>query len=872
MSAASEVPPGEGLIRTPDQRLRVFVSSTLVELADERRAVSRAISALGLAPVMFESGARPHPPRELYRAYLAQSDVFIGLYWQHYGQVSSGMQVSGLEDEFELSVALPRLLYVKEPAPDRDARLIDLLSRIEQEASFRRFRTPTELGRIVRDDLATLLSERFASGRGPALASRGPRRLPVPTTSLVGRQEAIEEVASLVDRGDTRLVTLTGPGGVGKTRLAMAVGDRLRDRFESGAVFVSLASVTEPEQVLARIGLALGAEVAGTDSPLEALAAHLGDGGWLLILDNLEQVVGVARDLYELLARCPRVAILATSRTVLRLMTEHEYPVAPLALPPDQGAASIDELASSPSVALFLDRARAVRHDFALTESNAPAVVDICRRLEGLPLAIELAAARIRLLDPPELLWRLEGSLDALGTGAVDMPERQHTLRATVEWSVGLLDDSERSLLEIAAVFVDGWTVEAAAHVASLDEDRALDLTDALAGHSLIDLVVTDHGPRSRMLETIREFVAERLAARSDLIEVQRRHADYYRALAEDADRPMRSFGQSEWVERLLADTANLDAAVRWYLANDPEPLPHLFRVLTPFRVVWPNWGVRYELMAEAGSWIDGLLPTADSLDPQAQVELLSSAAVIALEASDDATARAARDRLTPLLDKIEDSYLRAVSELVSSWASYVLNEFDRSLREASGSLEKLRVQDEPLWTAVGLLSVGSLEMAVGHYDDADRHLAEVRDLAERFDNDWLAAASRVRLGLLAIARGSLDDAGVLFDDALGISLAGHNTYNLILCLAGFAQLALAEGDADRAAMLAGAANGLRRRAGLEVFTALTGEVLLVGQIRQALEADRYDRAFAAGLRLNQQQAVALVRRRHHADSAAPPP
>ena len=197
-------------------------------------------------------------------------------------------------------------------------------------------------------------------------------------------------------------------------------------------------------------------------SPAEALAEVFGDGAWLLILDNLEQVVGVARDLGALLARCPELAMLATSRTVLGLRAEREYPVPPLALPADPGGASVAEVAAWPAVALFVDRARAVHAGFALTEGNAAAVAEICRRLEGLPLAIELAAARIRLLDPPALLDRLAASLDALGTGAVDLPERQRTLRATVEWSVGLLEDAERSLLEVTAVFTDGWTIPAA--------------------------------------------------------------------------------------------------------------------------------------------------------------------------------------------------------------------------------------------------------------------------------------------------------------------------------------------------------------------------------------------------------------------------
>ena len=366
----------------------MFVSSTLGELADERRAVSRAIEALRLTPVMFELGARPYPPREVYQQYLAQSDVFIGLYWQRYGQPAPGMQVSGLEEEFDLSSALPRLLYVKAPAPDREPRLADLEDRIEAEASasYRHFRTPAELGRLVRDDLAVLLSERFAAAGKPgavAAPSRGPRRLPAGTTSLLGRERAIEEVAGLLELPEVRLVTLTGPGGVGKTRLAVAVGERLRGRFGAGIVFVPLDPVTDPGQVLAVIARAAGADLAGAGAPLEALAETFGDGTWLLVLDNLDQVIQAAPDLGELLARCPGVAMLATSRMVLGLRAEREYPVPPLALPADPGTASVAEVAASPAVALFVDRARAVRPGFALTEGNAAAVAEICRRLEG---------------------------------------------------------------------------------------------------------------------------------------------------------------------------------------------------------------------------------------------------------------------------------------------------------------------------------------------------------------------------------------------------------------------------------------------------------------------------------------------------------
>ncbi len=850
----------------------MFVSSTLGELAQERRAVSRAISALRLTPVMFEVGARPHPPQELYRAYLAQSDVFVGLYWQRYGWVGPGMGISGLEDEFQLSRALPRLLYVKAPAPGREPRLAQMLAGIEAEGSesYRHFRTPTELGRLVRDDLAMLLSERFAAAAhpGPAAAAppspQGPRPLPVDATSLVGREEAIDEVAGLVERPDVRLATLTGLGGIGKTRLAVAVGERLADRFGAGTAFVPLAAVTDPGLVLAGVARAVGAELAGAGSPLEALAEYFGDDRWLLILDNLEQVVSAAGDLDALLARCRGVVILATSRTVLGLRAEREYPVPPLPLPADPATVPMEALAASPAVALFVDRARAVRPGFALTEGNAAAVAGICRRLEGLPLAIELAAARTRLLGPDALLRRLAKSLDALGTGAVDLPERQRTLRATVEWSVGLLEDAERSLLETAAVFVDGWTVEAAAQVAGLDEDRVLDLTEALARHSLIYLDPAGDGPRPRMLETIRAFMAERLAARPDAAEIQRRHAGYYRTLAERADRPLRGAGQLEWCGRLEAEEGNLAAAVRWYLGHDPGPLPHLFRVL------WLFWFLRDHL-GEAHSWVGQLVPTAESFDLQGRAELAWTAAATGLEVGDDKAALAARERLAPLLDGIEDPYLRAVSQLVMAWAAGIVGDFDSALRGALVSLEQLRGQDEPFWTALANYTAGLVETTVGRYDEALPHLTEAHDVGERFGNPWLAAVTRMYLGTVATAQGRPEEAHGLLDEGLELSLAAHSTRSVTLCLATFARQAFVEDDPQRAALLAGAAAGLRQRVGLQTWPLLRREEAeLVAQVRQALGADRFDQVYATGSRLSQQEAVAAVRDRRGAGTATP--
>jgi tetratricopeptide (TPR) repeat protein len=318
----------------------------------------------------------------------------------------------------------------------------------------------------------------------------------------------------------------------------------------------------------------------------------------------------------------------------------------------------------------------------------------------------------------------------------------------------------------------------------------------------------------------------------------------------------MRGVGHSEWLERLQAEAGNLAAAVEWYLAHDTGPLPHLFRVL------WLFWELR-DRMGEARAWVERLLPAADSLDPQARCELLWTAAVTATEVGDDGAALAARQRLAPLLAEIDDPHLQAVSQLAMAWSSPIVGDFDGALREASVSLEQLRGQEEPYWTAVTGLSAGYLETSVGRLDDALRHLREAHDLAERFHYDWLAAWSRVQLGTLAITGSRLEEARTLLDEGLELSLAVRSTRNVGLYLPAFAQLALVEGDAERAALLVGAAEGLRQRVGLRAWPMLRpGEAELVAQIREALGADRFEELFAAGARLNRREAVAALRDR----------
>ena len=326
----------------------------------------------------------------------------------------------------------------------------------------------------------------------------------------------------------------------------------------------------------------------------------------------------------------------------------------------------------------------------------------------------------------------------------------------------------------------------------------------------------------------------------------------------------MRGTGRGEWLERLDPEVGNLAGAVRWFLAHDPGPLPHLFRVL------WLFWSQR-DLEREARSWVEQLLPAAGTLDPQPRAELAWVAAVTAVDTGDDAAALAARQRLAPLLAGIGDRFLHAASQLAMSWTLPIAGDFDGALREAAVSLEEFLGQDEPVFTAMAAFTVGSVETALGRYDDAVRHLREARVVADRASGDWLAAGRQVQLGILAVLQGRFDEARTLLEEALDLSLLARITQFVALCLTGYAWLALADGDLDQAARLEGAAEGLRRRVGLPAWPHLRKvEAELVAQVRQRLGADQFDQAFSAGSRLTQRQAVAIVQTQHrHPDAVS---
>jgi tetratricopeptide (TPR) repeat protein len=357
------------------------------------------------------------------------------------------------------------------------------------------------------------------------------------------------------------------------------------------------------------------------------------------------------------------------------------------------------------------------------------------------------------------------------------------------------------------------------------------------------------------MLETVREFISERLANRADAAEIARRHAGFYRALADQADRPLRA-AQADTVERMDAEAGNVAAAVRWHLANDPAPLPHLFRVL------WPFWFLRgHPDEALVRQRVDQLLPIASSLGRQAEEELLWTAGASAADLGDDQAAQAVRQRLEPLLPEIRDPFLSAVADLFMAWSTPITGDFERALREVSACLDKLRGQDEPFFTSVAEFTASTIETTLGRYDQALRHLSKSRVLADETGIGWLAAGVWVQQGILQVLQGKSDEAQPVLAEALSLSLAARSTQWTALSLAGHARLALATGDARRAARLAGAAQGLRLRVGLQAWPIIRqNEAELVAQVRLALGEEQFDRAFADGSALSQQEAVAAAR------------
>jgi predicted ATPase len=813
------------VIRTPDQRVRVFVSSTLDELAPERVAVRRAIEQLHLTPVMFELGARPHPPRELYRAYLAQSHVFVGIYWQRYGWVAPDESVSGLEDEYVLSAGTPRLLYLKSPAPDRERRLSKLIERMRSEdsASYRHFETPDELARLVQDDLAILLSERFeATHAGPAAAavteqSRSLSPPPLPPTPTVGRDRDIAAVTKLL-RGGTRLLTLSGAGGIGKTRLALEVAQRLADEFGPDLYYVSVEAVTSPELLLRTIADRLQVRLEDTRGPLHALVEYLRERRSLLLLDNFEQVVDAAVQVAALLDGCPRLQVLVTSRQVLRLQAEREYPVAPLDVPAEDTAAA-RVLAQVPAVQLFVQRAQAARPGFELTSANGAVVAELCRRLDGLPLAIELAAAWIRLLSPEALLERIERRLDLPASGGPDLPARQRTLRATLDWSHQLLAPSEQALFARLSVFAGGATLEAIEAVCR--DDGGPELLDGLS--SLLDksLLTSSDGeavgqPRLRMLQTVRDYACERLAERDETARFGDRHLDWFLSASEPANVLRHPDAYAYW-PAIEPDTDNFRAAVRWALER---------RALHPLAVLSSNlfpWFWQSGRLLEARGWLDEAVALVDpETDANDAARLLLWAGAARVLTGDLAGAEPMVNRAASTFRELGDASDAAWAQILRAGVLIGSGRPEKVVDdELEGALRVMRTHEIDWGVGYGAFTQGSLASLRGDVAGAWNANEEALAAAGRIGLEPLQALAQIQLALLDLAQGALDQTRRRLEAAAATVERIRYVEGTGYALDAAAGLAIAEGRPEEAAAALRAAEEIRERLRMPIWPLL---------------------------------------------------
>jgi len=842
------------VILTPDQRLRVFVSSTLRELADERAAVRDAVSKLSLTPVMFEIGARPHPPRALYRAYLEQSHVFIGIYWESYGWVAPDESMSGLEDEYRLSGRIPRLLYVKEPAPNRDAKLTDLLETIQGDdtASYRRFETVDELATLLSNDLMLLLTEQFqvASLEQPA-GEQGPLRLvppPEPLTPVLGRDKEIETLEGLISDG-SRLTTVTGAGGIGKSRLVVEVGRRCASALHLDVHFVDLTPVSDADAVLFEIAASFGIPVEGSRGPIASMIDYLKDRRVLLLLDNFEHVVSAGVGLSEVVSECPGLQALITSRQVLRVRGETEVPLAPLPIP--AADATEETIRSNPTVRLFVQRAQAAQPTFELTTQNLAPVAEICRRLDGLPLAIELAAARTRLLPPNLLLDRLGSQLDLLSSGAADLPERQRTLWNAIDWSYNLLTPDEQLLFAELAVFVDGWTLEAAEAVCAASHSNVLDTMVSLLEKSLFVVVSPDEAgqPRMRMLVPVHDYAAQRLAGSVDVKALRQRHADYFGDLVIQHMGELKSPGQEEWSEQLSGEAGNLRAAVHWWIEiQDGEALG---------RFTWATY-LHYWLtgtLREFGIWIVDAHQLVDRMSTTTRARFRIVDAFVALDCRGLEEGETAVEEALALLEPGGEAPDITLARLILAQVKVLLG--DSSVGPIlEGVLDDIGGHDD-LWLAsLAHWVVGASALFAGDLERAEFHQNESVAIARRLGSKQVVGLGLGHLAFIHLIAGRTEACFSALKESVECFRRIHFREGLAYDLQGFAGMLVLEGHMQAAARALAAADATHELIGVPMWPPFRpAHEVLFEQLRAEL-GDQFTDVWAEGERTDVYVAV----------------
>lgn len=670
--------------------------------------------------------------------------------------------------------------------------------------------------------------------------SLGPT-LPVSPSPLLGRAQEVATARALLRQQDVRLLTLTGPGGTGKTRLGVQIAADVAGSFAHGAIFVPLAALSDPHLVLPTIAQALELrEATGQDLPARLYAALQGQSQ-LLLLDNFEQVIAAAPLLADLLAAAPGVKLLVTSREALHIRGEHELPVPPLALPDTRTRPDPTTLARSPAVSLFMQRAQAVRPDFRLTAATAPIIAEICTRLDGLPLALELGAARIKYLSPQALLARLEHRLEILTGGQRDLPARQRTLRDTIAWSYDLLTPDEQRLFRRLAIFVGGGTETAAAAICLGADDRPTSLFDGLV--SLIDksMVLRGESPdgeiRFGMFETIREYALEQLTASGDLADLARRHATYYLAQAEAAEpeliHPERG-EQAIWIRRLAAEHDNLRAALAWATALRDDTALELRLAGT----LWQFWWVSGSL-SEGRRRLAAALARHPDAPPDLRMKALRGAGLLAWAQGDVAQAEPLLQASLELARTLADQYGIGTALINLGNVAFRQGNNEQATRHFEASLAHFQERDDPVSVAWVFTGLGTAARLRGACAEAQAYLQRALDLFTTTGTTRGIAYTLMGLGVTARQQGNHGSAATLLADSLVQQRALGDKGGLAAVLNELGLLAQARADPARAEVYHLESLALWQeigdRAGLaECLEALAGVAIAQGRPRRA--------------------------------------
>jgi predicted ATPase len=838
-------------IWTPDRRVRVFISALLPELAEERAAAAQAVEALRLHPVMAEAGARPHLAREVQRAYLEQSHVFVGVYGTASSPESGEMDVSSLDDEYRRAATLPRLLYLKRSDGPADPELDALIRTFQaDDVSYGTFAGPDDLRDMIEADLSALLSERFFE-RGDAGAARtlGVRSaVPSPATALIGRERELADVRGLMALH--RLVTITGPGGTGKTRLAIEAIRGLEDPDTEGPWFVDLSGLSGGDLIVPAVEGALGVVSPAHGGGAAGLAALIERRRMLLVLDNCEQVIdGAAALVAELLARCPELRILCTSRQPLRVVGENLYPLAPLPVASERADGTLEV---GDAMRLFEARARQHRPDFRIGADNVDVVRSICTALDGLPLAIELAAARLRLLTPAQLAKRLDARFALLSGGPRDLPDRQRALSNTIDWSFALLVPREQRLFLQLAVFRGGFELDAVTGVTSWDDLEVVDLLGGLVEKSLVILEGGASG-RYRMLESLRAYALWRMAA-DERFELASRHLRWSASLTDDLGPRLFGPDAPAAFERLVREQDNVRAALSFALeAGDGAAALGICGDLGWF---WYRRGQ----VEEGRRWMEAAMAAAagepNRKRPRAAIALaglhyLVGEVATAADLCLGALAEAERfdDVLTLGRARTYAAYFIAFSGDLARAESMALEA--RELGVARGV---------PLVVAEASSALGQLLRLRGDVAEARRVLLEAAAIARNAGNRWLEGSALWIAAKLDLDVGDVESALLRLRTCLRLQAHEGDITSTLAGLHTTAWALAAAGLPERGAMLLGAVAAIGGRIGYlpERMDAVDGP-RAIARVREALDETAFAAAFAEGERLGLEDALALA-------------